>query len=94
MHFEWIEIRDVGIFEKLFKGALTSLNPCDTNIARTLKLVDEMIKLSDDGDIERQDVGCGILYGTLRDSAYKIKKLAEKEKENHIKKGWWNQNQE
>jgi hypothetical protein len=25
----------------------------------------------------------------LRDAAYKLKKLAEQEKENHIQKGWW-----
>ena len=48
-----------------------------------------MIKLADKGDIDREDNGCGILYGILRDSAYKPKQLAETEKENHIKKGWW-----
>jgi hypothetical protein len=48
-----------------------------------------MIELAKIGDAEREDIGCGILYGVLLDSAYKIKKLAEKEKENHIKKGWW-----
>jgi hypothetical protein len=65
------------------------LKPCDKNIIKTLELVNAMIKLADHGDIAREDVGCGILYGTMRDSAYKIKKLAEKEKESHIKKGWW-----
>jgi hypothetical protein len=48
-----------------------------------------MIKVADEGDIEREDNGCGILYGVLRDSAYKVKKLAEQEKEKHIEKGWW-----
>ena len=28
-------------------------------------------------DAISEDVGCGVLYGILRDSAYKIKKLAE-----------------
>jgi hypothetical protein len=32
---------------------------------------------------------CGVLYGVIRGSAYKIKKLAETEKEAHMKKGWW-----
>ena len=63
--------------------------PCDINILKTIRLTAEMIKLADKGDAEREDTGCGILYGVLRDSAYKLKKLAEKEKENHIKKGWW-----
>jgi len=48
-----------------------------------------MIELSLKGDADREDTGCGILYGIMRDSAYKIMKLAEKEKEKHIKKGWW-----
>ncbi len=65
------------------------MKPCDKNIKNTIQLTKEMIKLADKGDIEREDTGCGILYGILRDSAYKLKKLAETEKENHIKKGWW-----
>ena len=62
---------------------------CNYNIKKTLNLVDEMIRVADKGDIEREDNGCGILYGVLRDSAYKVKKLAEQEKEIHIAKGWW-----
>ena len=45
--------------------------------------------MADQGDADREDNGCGILYGVLRDSAYKLKKLAQDEKVNHIKKGWW-----
>jgi hypothetical protein len=56
---------------------------------KTLKLVEEMIFLADQGDSDREDNGCGILYGVLRDSAYKLKKLAEEEKVNHIRKGGW-----
>jgi hypothetical protein len=48
-----------------------------------------MIELANIGDIEREDIGCGVLYGMLRDSAYKLKKMAEQEKQNHIRKGWW-----
>ena len=65
------------------------MKPCDRNIKRTIQLAKEMIKLADKGDIEREDNGCGILYGILRDSAYKLKQLAEDEKEKHINKGWW-----
>jgi hypothetical protein len=48
-----------------------------------------MLELADLGDEHREDTGCGILYGVLRDSAYKLKKLAEKEKAAHVKKGVW-----
>lgn len=62
---------------------------CDEVIKKTLELVDLMNEIADAGDREREDVGCGVLYGVLRDSAYKIKKLAEDEREAHIRKGWW-----
>ena len=65
------------------------MKACDRNIKSTIQLAKEMIKLADKGDIDREDNGCGILYGILRDCAYKLKNLAETEKENHIKKGWW-----
>jgi len=65
------------------------VKPCNLHISKTLKLVEEMIWLADQGDTDREDNGCGILYGVLRDSAYKLKKLAEEERVNHIRKGWW-----
>ena len=67
------------------------MKPCNLHITKTLKLVEEMILLADQGDADRADNGCGILYGVLRDSAYKLKKLAEDEKVNHIRKGWWDE---
>jgi len=49
------------------------VKPCDENIKKTLKLVEDMINLAEKGDADREDNGCGIIYGVLRDSAYKIK---------------------
>ncbi len=65
------------------------MKDCDENIKRTLQLAGHMIELANQGDADREDVGCGILYGILRDSGYKLRKLAEKEKKIHIQKGWW-----
>jgi hypothetical protein len=59
----------------------------DECLKKTLELADLMLQVADAGDAARQDVGCGVLYGVLRDSAYRIKKLAEAEREAHIKKG-------
>jgi hypothetical protein len=67
------------------------LRPCDQNILKTLHLVEEMIALADQGDVAREDVGCGVLYGVLRDTAYKLKRMAEEEKRSHQEKGWWPQ---
>ena len=65
------------------------MKPCDQNILKTLHLVDEMIALADQGDVDREDVGGGVLYGMLRDTAYKLKRMAEEEKRSHQEKGWW-----
>ena len=65
------------------------MKACDDHIRQTLKLTEEMLRLADAGDAYREDVGCGILYGVLRDSAFKIQKLAVVERDAHIRKGWW-----
>ena len=65
---------------------------CDTNIVSTIKIAKEMIKLAETGDEHREDPGCGVLYGILLDSGYRILDLAHREKQNHINKGWWNKN--
>ena len=67
------------------------MKPCDRNIKQTIKLAERMIALADRGDGDREDTGCGILTGILRDSGYKIKQLAEDEKRKHIAKGWWDE---
>jgi hypothetical protein len=64
------------------------VKPYDKNLKDALQLTDKMIELANKGNAEREDTGCGILYGVLLDSAYKLKKLAEHEKQRHIKKGW------
>ena len=65
------------------------MRPCNEAIEATIKLTETMLSLSDRGDQVREDSGCGILYGILRDSAFKIRKAAEAEKESHIKNKKW-----
>jgi hypothetical protein len=65
------------------------VKPCDQNIKLTIELTQEMIRLADQGDADREDTGCGVLYGVLRDAAFKIRQLAEQEKSKHQAKGWW-----
>lgn len=65
------------------------MKPCDESLIKVIALAEEMILLSDEGDALREDDGCGVLYGVLRDSAYRIKKMAEKERDAHINKGWF-----
>ena len=67
------------------------MKPCDNNLKKVITLAERMIRLADAGDADREDTGCGILYGMLRDSGYKIMQLAEAEKLKHIAKGWWDE---
>jgi len=62
---------------------------CDINIARTIDLAQEMIKLAQAGYEQREDPACGVLYGILLDSGYRLLDLAQKEKHTHMQKGWW-----
>jgi len=65
------------------------MRPCDETIKKALGLVNTMLDLADEGDAVREDSGCGVLFGVLRDSAFKLKKLAETERDAHKSKGWW-----
>ena len=58
----------------------------DECINKVLILANELLELADEGDMVRHDIGCGVLYGTLRDCAYKIRILAESELVAHKKK--------
>ncbi len=62
------------------------MKTCDEMLEKTLHLADLMAETADQGDALREDVGCGVLYGFLRDSAFKIRKMAEEEVESHIRK--------
>jgi hypothetical protein len=62
------------------------VKPCDKILLKTIEMTSSMLRLADEGDANREDNGCGVLYGVLRDSAYKIRRLAEAEKETHIRK--------
>jgi hypothetical protein len=64
---------------------------CNQNILRVLRLSRDMMRLADRGDEARSDTGCGVLYGTLRDTAYKLRHMAEQEIEAHKNAGVWDQ---
>lgn len=54
-----------------------------------MRMTRGMMSLADEGDAHRRDVSCGILYGTLRDAAYKLRTLAEREITTHKESGYW-----
>jgi hypothetical protein len=56
----------------------------DENLNKLIVLCGQMLDLADRGDAERTDAGCGIVYGTLRDTAYKMRRMAKAELQKHI----------
>lgn len=58
----------------------------DNNLRNVVELCYEMLEQADLGDRFRKDAGCGVVYGTLRDTAYKIRQMAEEELARHSKK--------
>ena len=55
------------------------------NLVRVLTLARKLDSLADVGDLRQEDVGCAILFGTMRDCAYKIRALAEAEIAEHAR---------
>jgi len=67
----------------------TMSKPYNENLLTLLRLTKEMLALADEGDRDRDDSSCGIIYGVLRDSAYKLRRLADQECEKHKASGKW-----
>ncbi|MBN1436267.1 MAG: hypothetical protein JW936_04275 [Sedimentisphaerales bacterium] len=59
---------------------------CNEHLRKALQIAEQLLKLADKGDDDREDVNCGVLYGAIRDSAYKIRTLATEELKAHRKK--------
>ena len=64
---------------------------CNENIREALRLARELTILADSGEADSKDDGCSVLYGIIRDCAYKIRGRAEREKEVHKHEGRWNE---
>ncbi len=62
------------------------------NLQKVLRMTNEMLAMADEGDRDRTDDSCGILYGILRDVAYRLRSLAEQECEKHKQAGKWDAN--
>ncbi len=67
------------------------MKPYNVNLTEVLRLSNDLMHLADKGDLDRDDIGCGILYGVMRDSAHQLKQLADNEIKKHKKNGKWNQ---
>jgi len=59
------------------------------NLNKVLRLTREMLATADEGDRDRNDDSCGILYGILRDMAYRLRTVTEEECQKHKDAGKW-----
>ncbi len=57
----------------------SSRDVVNRNLKKVISLCYEMLELADHGDKCRHDAGCGVVYGELRDAAYKLRRTAERE---------------
>ncbi len=53
------------------------------NLEKVICICSEMLELADLGDNYRSDDGCGVVFGSMRDAAYKIRGLAKDELSRH-----------
>jgi hypothetical protein len=59
------------------------------HIVEVLEMARQLLILADMGDLDSEDDGCRVLYGIVRDCAYKIRAQAEREREGHKMRGIW-----
>jgi hypothetical protein len=64
-------------------------DPANINLRRVIELSREMLAIADEGDRDRSDDGCGIVFGVLRDAAYRLRAIAEEERRRHRDAGRW-----
>jgi len=65
--------------------------PCNRHILDALDLVRRLTILADEGEADAEDDSCVVLYGVVRDCAYKIRMKAEREREAHRAAGKWDE---
>ena len=58
-------------------------------VRRAMRAAQELTLLADEGEAETHDDGCAVLFGVIRDCAYKIRSQAEREMDARKARGAW-----
>ena len=64
---------------------------CSKHILRALELAEQLNQLSYEGEGRSEDDGCAVLYGVVRDCAWRIRAEAIRELKEHGAMGLWNE---
>ncbi len=67
------------------------MHKCDKHILDALELCRRLTRVADEGERDAGDDSCVVLYGVIRDCAYKIRRQAEQERQIHIARGTWDE---
>ena len=67
------------------------MRKCNEHILEALELARRLTILADEGEEAAEDDSCLVLYGMIRDCAYRIRQQAESERKAHIARGVWNE---
>lgn len=65
------------------------MNKGTKNVTCVIELSRKLLFCADRGDMQREDDSCGVLFGVVRDSAYRMLDLALKERQKHVNCGLW-----
>jgi hypothetical protein len=65
------------------------LKATNRHIRQAIEMAGKLNGLADNGEESDPDDGCAVLFGVIRDCAYKIKGHAEKERTAHEMRGCW-----
>jgi hypothetical protein len=65
------------------------MHKCNKHILEALDLSKKMIILADEGEASATDDSCVVLYGIVRDCAYRIRRQAEEERKKHLANDAW-----
>lgn len=66
-------------------------NSSNKHLKETLEMSRKLTILADEGEASSTDDGCAVLYGIVRDCAYKIRGRAERERDVHKVLGIWDE---
>ncbi|MBN1867756.1 hypothetical protein JW916_10730 [Candidatus Sumerlaeota bacterium] len=67
--------------------------PCNRHLKETIAIADRLIELAEEGEVECRDNGCAVVYGVVRDCAYRIRTEAERERTAHQALGQWEEDE-
>jgi len=62
---------------------------CNSFIERAMGLAQELVLLADEGEAVSEDNSCVLLFGIVRDCAYRVRRQAQGERERRRLLGLW-----